>query len=114
MTSTSVTLKSVSRQLAIGIAAGAILVAASSVQAADERGSVQGVVNDASGQPIVGAYVKIKNEQRRLTFMVITKGQGQFEAKDLPPGQYTVQGVGAEFQSDWFTNVTVTGGGSAK
>src|SRR5258705_2519470 len=102
------------RQLAIGIATGAALIAASSVQAADERGSVQGVVNDASGQPVASAYVKLKNEQRRLTFLVITKAQGQFEAKDLPPGQYTVQGVGAEFQSDWFTNVTVASGGSAK
>ena len=102
------------RQLAIGIATGAALIAVSSVQAADERGSVQGVVNDASGQPVAGAFVKLKNDQRRLTFLVITKAQGQFDAKDLPPGQYTVQGVGAEFQSDWFTNVTVASGGSAK
>src|SRR5437879_11187238 len=102
------------RQLAIGIATGAALIAASSVQAADERGSVQGVVNDASGQPIAGAFVKLKNDERRLTFLVVSKAQGQFEAKDLPPGRYAVQSVGGDLQSEWFTNVTVTAGGSAK
>src|SRR5437773_7274095 len=114
MTPRTVILRAVTRHLAIGIAAGAVLVAASSVRAADDGGSVQGVVNDASGQPVAGAFVKLKNEQRRLTFLVISKAQGQFDAKDLPPGQYSVQGVGAEFQSDWFTNVSVASGSSAK
>src|SRR5947209_8547466 len=106
--------RAVTRHLAIGIAAGAVLVAASSVRAADERGSVQGVVNDASGQPVPGAFVKLKNDERRLTFLVVSKAQGQFEAKDLPPGRYAVQSVGGDLQSEWFTNVTVTAGGSAK
>src|SRR5262249_44193394 len=61
-----------------------------------------------------GAFVKLKNDQRRLTFMVISKDRGQFEAKGLPPGQYRVQSVGPEFQSEWFNNVTVTVGGDAK
>jgi streptogramin lyase/mono/diheme cytochrome c family protein len=102
------------RHLAIGIATTAMIVAASAVRAADDRGTVQGVVNDASGQPVSGAFVKLKNDQRRLTFIVISKERGQFEAKDLPPGQYRVQSVGPEFQSEWFNNVTVTGAGEAK
>jgi streptogramin lyase/mono/diheme cytochrome c family protein len=99
------------RQLAIGLATGAAMLAVSPVQAADQTGSVQGVVSDASGQPITGAFVKLKNDERRLTFMVISQGQGRFEAKDLPPGTYRVQGVGAGFQSAWFNNVTVGAGG---
>ncbi len=101
----------VTRNLAAGIAAGAVLIAAQSIAAAQDRGSVQGVVSDASGQPVAGAFVKLKNDQRRLTFMVVTQAQGRFEAKDLPPGTYQVQGVGAGYQSQWFNNVTVTAGG---
>jgi streptogramin lyase len=98
----------------LGIIAGFALIAAQSVAAAQDRGTVQGVVNDASGQPVTGAFVKLKNDERRLTFMVISQGQGQFEAKDLPPGQYRVQGVGAGYESEWFSNVGVAAGGSAK
>jgi len=87
------------RNLAIGIAAGALLLGAQSARAADDNGSVQGVVSNASGQPVAGAFVKLKNAERRLTFMVISQDQGRFEAKDLPVGRYTVQGVGGGFQS---------------
>ena len=108
------TLTNVARYLAAGVAAGAVLLAAQSGWAQGDRGAVQGVINDASGRPVAGAFVKLKNDVRRLTFMVITKEQGQFDAKDLPPGQYRVQGVGGGYESDWFTNVAVTAGGSAK
>ena len=96
------------------LAAGAAMFAVSSVASAQDRGSVQGVVNDAAGQPVTGAFVKLKNDERRLTFMVISRVQGQFEAKDLPPGTYKVQGVGAGYESDWFDNVTVSTGQSSK
>src|ERR1700724_2007718 len=89
------TLRNVTRNLAVGIATGVALIAAQSAFAADDRGSVQGVVNDASGKPVVGAMVKLKNADRRLTFMVPTQEAGRFEAKDLPVGKYTVQAVGA-------------------
>jgi streptogramin lyase len=92
----------------------AILLAAPSIAVAQERGSVQGVVNDSYGKPVAGAFVKLKNDERRLTFMVVSREQGQFEAKDLPPGKYRVQSVAGEQQSDWFENVQVTTGGSAK
>src|SRR5262245_33986810 len=102
------------RILTAGIAAGALLLSAQWVSAADDRGSILGVVNDASGKPVAGAFVKLKNDARRLTFMVVSQGQGQFEAKDLPPGQYQVQGVAGGHQSEWFANVQVAAGGSAK
>src|SRR6195256_6833569 len=102
------------RNLAVLLSAGAVLVSTQSVRAADERGSVQGVINDASGQPVAGAFVKLKNADRRLTFMVVSQDQGRFEAKDLPVGQYTVQGVGGGFQSNVSAPVSVTAGASAK
>src|ERR1700738_1949841 len=69
----SMTLRNVTRNLAVGIAAGIVLIATQSVRAADDRGSVQGVVNNASGQPVTGAMVKLKNADRRLTFMVVSQ-----------------------------------------
>jgi streptogramin lyase len=107
-------LRNVTRNLAVGIAAGVALIATQSAWAADDRGSVQGVVNDAAGKPVVGAMVRLKNAERRLTFMVPSQDQGRFEAKDLPVGQYTVQGVGAGFQSAVSAPVRVTANASAK
>jgi len=103
-------LRNINRNLTAGIATGVLLVAAQSVWAAD-GGTVQGVVSDASGKPVAGAFVKLKNDQKRLTFMVISREQGRFEAKGLPPGTYRVQGVAGENQSEWFSNVTVAAGG---
>jgi len=103
-------LSKIKRNFAVGLASATFMVAAASVASAQSNGSVTGVVNDASGQPVAGAFVKLKNDERRLTFMVISKDRGTFEAKDLPPGTYRVQGVGGNFQSGWFENVKVTGG----
>jgi hypothetical protein len=47
------------RSLAAGIATGALLFAAQSVLAAD-GGNVTGVVSDASGKPVPGAFVKLR------------------------------------------------------
>jgi streptogramin lyase len=105
------TLRHFTRYLAAGVAFGAMAAAA---QAADDRGIVQGVVNNAAGQPVTGALVKLTNTDRRLTFMVPSQDQGRFEASDLPPGKYTVQGVGGGFESAKSAPVSVEGGKSAK
>ncbi len=106
-------IRNVTHGLTSGVAAAALLIAVQSVQAADERGSVQGVVSDASGRPVAGAFVRLQNPDRRLTFMVISQDQGRFEANDLPPGQYTVQGMGAGFQSNLSAPVSVAARTSA-
>jgi len=80
-----------------------------SVQAADFAGSVQGVVKNASGQALSGAYVKLINAERRLTFMVVSQAQGRYTMNNLPPGNYTVQGIGDGFQSK-LTPVALTDG----
>ena len=102
--------RNIDRNLTAGIATGALLIATQSIWAAD-TGTVQGVVSDASGKPVAGAFVKLKNDEKRLTFMVISREQGRFEAKDIPPGKYRVQGVAGETHSEWFSNVTVAAGG---
>lgn len=108
------TLRNFRRSLALGIAVGLVLVGAQFARAADERGSVQGTVNNASGQPVTGAFVKLKNADRRLTFLVISQDQGRFQANGLPAGQYVVQGVGGNFQSNLSGPVTVTSAGTAR
>jgi virginiamycin B lyase len=91
------------------IAAGVLLVGVHSVGAADFAGSVQGVVKNASGQALSGAYVKLINPERRLTFMVVSQTDGRYTMNNLPAGDYTVQGIGNGFQSK-LTPVTLTDG----
>lgn len=81
------------------IAAVAPLVGVQSAQAQDFTGSVQGTVKSASGQALQGAYVKLFNADKKLTFMLISKEQGRYAMNNLPPGNYTVQGIGNGFQS---------------
>lgn len=83
-----------------------------SAQAAND-GRVQGVVKDASGAPVAGAFVKLKNADRRLMFMVISQAQGKYTAANLPAGKYVVQGIGGEFQSAPSAALDVAAGGSA-
>src|SRR3984893_10758749 len=83
----------------IAIAAVALIASVHAMRAADFAGSVQGVVKSASGEALSGAYVKLINSERRLTFMVVTQAQGRYTMNNLPPGDYTVQGIGNGFQS---------------
>jgi hypothetical protein len=77
----------------------ASLAAGVPAQAQDFTGSVQGVVKNASGQALPGAYVKLINSERRLTFMAVSQAQGRYTMDHLPPGTYTVQGIGSGLQS---------------
>src|ERR1700741_2748157 len=82
--------------------------------AAENNATVEGVVQDASGKPVTGAFVKLKNNERHLEFMVISQAQGRYSASNLPAGQYVVQGVGGGFQSNVSTPVQVAEGKTAK
>src|SRR5499427_4185909 len=97
-----------SRMLA-GVAIAGLFVSVHSIGAADFAGSVQGVVKSASGQALSGAYVKLINPERRLTFMVVSQTDGRYTMNNLPPGDYTVQGIGNGFQSK-LAPVTLTDG----
>lgn len=86
------------RVLAV-MAAVVPLISIHPAKADDFTGSVRGVVKSASGQVLAGAYVKFFNPERRLTFMVVSQAQGRYAMDHLPPGNYTVQGIGSGFQS---------------
>src|ERR1700676_3161400 len=87
----------------------AMLVCAFSAKAADNPGSIQGVVKSSSGEALSGAFVKAINEEKRVTFMVISRAQGKYSVENLPAGKYSVQGIGNGFQSK-VTPVTVIAG----
>jgi streptogramin lyase len=109
-------LSHITRSLALGVAAGAIALCASPAMALDNAGSLEGVVKNAAGQPVSGAFVRLKNSTARpaLTFMVISQNGGAFSAKDLPPGNYTVQGVSGQNQSPISEPVAVASGKASK
>ncbi len=80
------------------------------IRAQDKAGSLQGVVKNSSGAPLSGAFVKLKNGERRLTFMVITHAQGRYTANKLPAGKYVVQVIGGDYQSEPSAPVDVAAG----
>jgi len=82
--------------------------------AADNNSTIEGVVQDASGKPVTGAFVKLKNNERHLEFMVISQAQGRYSASNLPAGQYVIQGVGGGYQSNVSAPLDVAGGKTAK
>lgn len=84
------------------------------IRAQDGSGSLQGVVKSSSGAPVAGAFVKLRNADRRLTFMVISQTEGRYAASNLPPGRYVVQGIGGNYQSEPSPPVDVAAGRSAK
>jgi streptogramin lyase len=95
----SVMFRHVAQRVVVAVAAVALLLGVTSVWAAENPGTVRGVVKSSSGQPLSGAYVKLFNPEKELTIMVISQSQGRFAAENLPPGKYTVQGIGNGFQS---------------
>jgi virginiamycin B lyase len=79
-------------------------------QAQERAGTLQGVIKDAKGAPVVGAYVKLKNSQNRLTFLVVSQAQGRYSVAILPAGQYIAQAIGGDFQSELSAPVEVAPG----
>src|SRR5262245_41779284 len=79
----------------------------------DRPGSLQGLVKSAAGAPVAGAFVKLKDPERRLTFMVISQSQGRFSISALPAGKYVAQAIGGEFQSELSAPVEVSAGNPA-
>ena len=93
------------------VAAGSWPVATS---AQGTVGTLTGVITDAAGSAVAGAFVQMRNAERRLNFMVITQEQGKYSIDRLPPGKYVVQAIGGEYQSAPSNPIEVaTGKGSS-
>jgi virginiamycin B lyase len=79
-------------------------------EAQDRSGTLQGVVKNSSEAPVSGAFVKLKNAERPIMFMVATQAQGRYTANNLPAGKYVVQAIGGDYQSELSAPVDVTAG----
>ncbi|MEK6321498.1 MAG: carboxypeptidase-like regulatory domain-containing protein [Acidobacteriota bacterium] len=82
------------------IALGAIAYASVPAQAAGGRGSIRGVVMDASGSPLIGAAVVVLADTEaakvdKVVKRASTDGEGKFSASGIAPGRYRVK-AGAE------------------
>jgi hypothetical protein len=75
-------------------------------------GVIQGTVMDATGTPLTGATVDIRNVDTNLTVTRTTGEDGRFVALQLPPGRYTVTIAAASFRTLVQENVVLTVGQS--
>src|SRR3984885_8089496 len=83
-------------------------------RAAENNSAIEGVVQDASGKPVAGAFVKLKKNDRHLECVVISQAQGHSTVSNLPAGKYVIQGVGGGYQSNVSAPVDVAEGKTAK
>src|SRR5215469_8808238 len=97
-------------KLSLYLTASVLAVLAPGAASAQEVGTLTGVIKDAAGAPVAGAFVQMKNAERRLNFMVITHEEGKYTIDRLPPGKYVVQAIGGEQQSDPSAPVEVATG----
>jgi len=52
------------------------------------RGSLRGIVNDASGAAVPGAKIVVKADGSSLQREATSDSRGEFRLDDLPPGNY--------------------------
>jgi streptogramin lyase len=81
---------------------------------AQNRSLISGVVKSASGEPVEGALVRVRNADLGLTFMVVSQAQGRYSTPSLVPGKYTVEGIGSEYQSTSAGPAEVSGSAPVK
>ena len=96
------------------IPAVVLLMSAFCYPLAAQDTTVTGIVNNASGQPVEGAMVRVRNPDSGLTFMVISQAQGRYRTPNLLPGSYTVEAVGGDYQSNRAGPVAVRSGQQAQ
>src|SRR5690349_16305221 len=78
--------------------------------AAQSKTVISGVVKNASGEPVEGALIRVRNTEKGFTFMVASQAQGRYTTPNLLPGKYTVDAVGGDHQTSTPMPVNVAGG----
>jgi virginiamycin B lyase len=102
--------KQISSQIGVVTLSLIAVIYPHSTQAQDRSGMLQGVVKNSSEAPVSGAFVKLKNAERPLMFMVATQAQGRYTANNLPAGKYVVQAIAGDYQSELSAPVDVAAG----
>ena len=91
-------LRNVTLRILILIVFLAMTSSTRSAQGVENSGVIAGVVKNKSGEPVAGATVKARHVNMGLTVTVVSQEQGRYQVTNLPPGKYTVQGLGGGFQ----------------
>jgi hypothetical protein len=92
---------------------GILFLVASSAQAQQTLGSINGTVTDSSGAVIQNATVRIHNVDTGLEQTARTKSDGSFSVPDLPIGRYIVAFSGGGFKTEVHSNILVQGNRTA-
>ena len=84
-----------------------LFLIAATLPAQTFRGSITGIVTDASGAAIAGAAVKLDNPETGLSRAASTNAQGEYLFADLAVGQYAVTVTQTGFESRKIDRVEV-------
>lgn len=74
---------------------------------AQDRGTITGVLTDATGASVPGAIIKTTNVRTGLSQQTVANSEGAFTLPYLPPGRYTVTAEKPGFRTAEATNVQV-------
>src|SRR3990167_8966491 len=83
-----------------------IMVAAWVTYGAAE-GTISGTVQDPTGAPFQGAFVRAQNAKTKITTVVLSDRQGRYRAENLPPGEYQVRATAIGYTEDARSGVQV-------
>src|SRR5438128_11264739 len=80
-------------------AAAVTLLFAASLNAQLSRGSLTGVVSDATGAAVPQVKVTIKNTATGATYQTLSNDSGQYSMPNLPTGPYQIAFEAASFKT---------------
>src|SRR5438874_8299684 len=86
------------------------LLAASTLSASIDRGSIQGTVTDQQGATVPGAKVVVKNVNTNVEVNLSTNSAGFYLAAELVPGKYSVRVSAQGFSPLDINGLVVTAG----
>ena len=66
---------------------------------AAQNTTISGVIKDSAGQLVSGAFVRVRNTEKNLGFLVVSQQQGRYVTPNLLPGSYSVESFGGGFQA---------------
>lgn len=99
-------MKNFKRSIA-ALAVATTLGMSANVFAANNAGTLKGLVTDANKTVIAGATVTIKNSNTGFTRTVIANDDGSYRFPSLPIGEYTVTTTKAGYESETIENISV-------
>jgi len=94
----------------LGMALVVLFFGQSPLQA--QNSTISGVIKDSAGQPVSGAFVRVRNAEKNLAFIVVSQAQGRYATPNVLPGTYSVESFGGGFQGTG--SVEVSSGQPAK